>query len=131
MKNEFHGRGASYPLQVAATGGMRESANLRKIEESIRIILGTNYGERLMRPTFGCNLKSLVYASINDATINLARQYTEDGLKRWEPRIDVLDVNVNVDSRALGVLQINISYRVRATHEVRSMVYPFYLEKRP
>jgi phage baseplate assembly protein W len=84
-----------------------------------------------MRPTFGCNLKSLVFAPINDATINLARQYTEDGLKRWEPRIEVLAVNVNVDERTIGVLQINITYRVRATHEVRSMVYPFYLEKRP
>jgi phage baseplate assembly protein W len=118
-------------MQVAATGGLRESANLRKIEESIRIILGTNFGERLMRPTFGCNLKSLVFAPINDATINLARQYAEDGLKRWEPRIEVLAVNVNVDERTIGVLQINITYRVRATHEVRSMVYPFYLEKRP
>lgn len=131
MKQEFHGRGASFPLQVAATGGVRESANLRKIEESIRIILGTQHGERLMRPTFGCNLKSLVFSPINDATINLARQYTEDGLRRWEPRIVLVSVTVAVDQRSLGVLQINITYRVRATHEVRSMVYPFYLEKRP
>lgn len=130
MKNEFHGRGAAFPLQVAATGGIRESASLLRIEHSIRIILGTQHGERLMRPTFGCNLKSLVYASINESTINLARQYVEDGLTRWEPRIELLGVTVLVSDRALGVLAIDISYRVRATHEVRSMVYPFYLEKR-
>ena len=130
MKHEFHGRGAAFPLQIAATGGIRESANLRKIEDSIRIILGTQHGERLMRPTFGCNLKSLVFAPINASTINLARHYVEEGLKRWEPRIELISVTVVVADRVHGLLEINVSYRVRATHEVRSMVYPFYLEKR-
>jgi uncharacterized protein len=129
MKPEHHGRGAAFPLQVAATGGFREAAGLQKIEESIRIILGTQHGERLMRPTFGCNLKSLAFAPVNEATINLARHYVEEGLRRWEPRIDVMEVSVTARDRREGVLDIHVSYRVRATHEARSMVYPFYLEQ--
>lgn len=128
MRPELYGRGAQFPLAVAATGGVAESAGVRKIEESIRIILGTQHGERVMRPTFGCNLKSLVFAPNNVATANLARHYVEEGLARWEPRIELLEVLVENDNRA-AALRIHVHYRVRATQDVQSMVYPFYLEQ--
>jgi phage baseplate assembly protein W len=130
-QTEFHGRGAAYPLEASTTGGVRESSGARKVEESVRIILGTQHGERVMRPTFGCNLRSLVFAPNNDATANLARHYVEDGLRRWEPRIEVMDVRVDngVDVNRRGQLIINITFRLRATGEVQSMVYPFYLER--
>ena len=128
MRPELYGRGARFPLAIDIGGGIAESAGIRKIEESIRIILGTQYGERVMRPTFGCNLKSLAFAPNNVATANLARHYVQDGLTQWEPRIDVQDVLVDNDNRN-GVLLIHVHYRVRATQDARSLVYPFYLEQ--
>lgn len=128
MKPELYGRGASFPFAVDATGGVAETAGVPKIEEAIRIILGTQYGERVMRPTFGCNLKSLVFSPNNIATANLARHYVEDGLARWEPRIELLEVLVENDNRG-ATLRIHVHYRVRATQDVRSMIYPFYLEQ--
>ena len=77
-----------------------------------------------MRPTFGCNLKSLVFAPNNEATANLARYYVEDGLRQWETRIDVFDVLVENDNLN-GYLLINIHYRILASQEVHSMIYPF------
>ncbi|HET7187592.1 MAG TPA: GPW/gp25 family protein, partial [Gemmatimonadaceae bacterium] len=59
---------------------------------------------------------------------NLARHYVEDGLGRWEPRIELMEVVVENDNRG-GALRIHVHYRVRATQDVRSMVYPFYLEQ--
>ena len=128
MNDEFYGRGLAYPLQTSAKGGLAESAGMRKIEESIRIILGTNHGERVMRPRFGCNLSSLVVRAQQRATANLARVYVEEGLRRWEPRIELMDVRVENDNRQ-GCLLIDITYRVRATQDVASLIYPFYLEQ--
>jgi uncharacterized protein len=128
MSAELYGRGASFPLAIEASGGIRESAGERKVEEAIRIILGTQHGERVMRPTFGCNLKRLVFAPNNLQTANLARHYVEDGLRRWEPRIEVLDVHI-VNQPDVAALDITIMYRLRATQDVRSMVYPFYLDR--
>ena len=125
---EFYGRGASFPLTISAKGGWRETVGLDKIEESIRIILGTQPGERVMRPTFGCGLKRLVFAPINEATLNLARHYVEDGLQQWEPRIDVMNVLVAPD-RLRGLLLIHFHYRVKATQDTRSLIYPFYVEQ--
>ncbi len=127
MSIDFYGSGISYPLQIGARGGIHQSTGVQKIEESIRIILGTQYGERLMRPAFGCNLKSLVFAPNNEATANLARYYVEEGLSRWEPRIDVFEVLVKNDDQN-GLLLIEIHYRLHATQEVRSISVPFSLE---
>jgi len=125
--DEFFGRGISYPLRVGGTGGIVQSVGAAKVEEAIRVILGTQYGERVMRPAFGCNLQSLMFAPNNTTTAHLARFYVEEGLKMWEPRIEVLQVTVDNDL-AQGVLLIQIEYRLRATQDVRSLVYPFYLD---
>src|SRR5688500_13898527 len=98
-RQEFYGRGASFPLAIDATGGHSESVGSRKVDEAIRIVLGTQHGERVMRPTFGCNLQSLAFAPNNVATANLARHYVETGLTRWEPRIELVEVRVENDNR--------------------------------
>ena len=92
----------------------------------MRIILGTQHGERVMRPDFGCNLRSLVFAPMNEATLNLARHLVGEGLARWEPRIDVMEVRVEPANEA-GTLLIHVLYRVRSTQEVGTLVYPYYL----
>src|SRR5215212_3407165 len=116
VTDEIYGRGLSHPLRLDATG-MSASAGARKVEESIRLILGTQYGERLMRPTFGSNLRTLAFAPNNSSTANLARYYVAEGLARWEPRVEVLDVAVDSDNRAAR-LDITVTYRLRATQDV-------------
>jgi uncharacterized protein len=128
MSAEVYGRGASFPFAIEASGGIRESAGQRKIEEAMRIILGTQHGERVMRPTFGCNLKRLVFAPNNPQTANVARHYVEEGLGRWEPRIQLVEVSV-ANAAGQHTLEITITYRIRATQELHSMIYPFYLEQ--
>jgi uncharacterized protein len=124
---QFLGRGLAVPLRLDGPG-LAAAAGIDKVEESMRVILGTQYGERVMRPQFGCNLGSLAFAPNDTATANLARYYVADGLTRWEPRIEVTGVDV-VNDVPLGCLVITVGYRLRATRDVRSLVYPFYLEQ--
>ncbi len=126
MTDEIYGRGLSHPLRLDADA-LSASSGARKVEESIRLILGTQYGERLMRPTFGSNLRTLAFAPSNSSTANLARYYVAEGLARWEPRIEVLEVAVD-NSATQPLLVISITYRLRATQDVHNLVYPFYLE---
>jgi phage baseplate assembly protein W len=126
VNERFYGRGLAVPLAIGIAG-LAQAAAEDKVEASIRTILGTRYGERMMRPDFGSNLASLLFAPNTAATANLARHYVADALTRWEPRIDSLDVSV-VNDNVDAVLMIAIRYRLRATQELRSLVYPFYLE---
>ncbi|WP_194814240.1 GPW/gp25 family protein [Nocardia sp. XZ_19_385] len=129
MDSDIYGRGIAWPFRLGLAG-IAESAGTDRIEESIRVILGTQHGERVMRPRFGCNLSSLVFAPNNAATANLARFYVEDALSTWEPRIELTDIAVENDNQG-GRLVITISYRLRATKGLRTFVYPFALERRP
>ncbi|WP_333738005.1 GPW/gp25 family protein [Streptomyces sp. IBSBF 2806] len=129
MESDVHGRGIAFPVRLEAAG-FGESVGPRKIQESILLILGTQYGERVMRPDFGCNLKRLMFAPNNEATANLARYYVEEGLTRCEPRIELLDVTVTND-RARPALVIDVSYRIRATATADRLLHPFPLERSP
>jgi phage baseplate assembly protein W len=126
MASDIYGQGIATPLRQGVTG-LAVSSGVDRVEQSIRVILGTQHGERVMRPTFGCNLNSLVFAPNTTATANLARYYVESGLAQWEPRIEVLAVDVTND-HVEGALVITIAYRLRATGQTRTLVFPFSLE---
>lgn len=124
---EFIGHGLAFPLQMDPKGSVALATGERDIEQAVRIVLGTAPGERKMRPEFGCRIHELVFAPRNATTEGLAILYVQQALDRWEPRIDLQEVSVAPDSGADGVMLIEITYRVRDTHNPRSIVYPFYL----
>lgn len=128
MNTDFLGKGFAVPLRVNSRGGITSSQQAQKVRESILTILGTQYGERVMRPNFGCNLESLVFAPNNRATANLAQYYVEEGLNTWEPRILLEEVGVTNDYDQ-NRLVIQIRYRIKSTYEPQNLVYPFYLEQ--
>lgn len=127
--NSLIGRGWAFPVGVNGSGGIALASGTDEIDESIALILGTSLGERVMRPDFGCRIHELVFSPVNGETLGLAKRYVEDALGWWEPRIDVLETRAEADPREshLGKLLIWITYEVRATHDRRSLVYPFYL----
>jgi len=121
------GTGWSFPLQTDGRGGIALSRYENDIVESIRIILGTAKGERRMRPDFGCDIHRLAFAPNNATTWGLATRYIEEALGWWEPRIEVTDIDPRPDPTDHSRLLIDIRYRVKVTHDERSIVYPFYL----
>jgi uncharacterized protein len=125
--NPIIGRGWHFPPQLDERGTIALTDDRDEIEEAIRIILGTAPGQRVMRTDFGCRIHELVFAPNNSATAGLAGRYITEALGRWEPRIEVERVDVDVDAGALECLLITVHYRVLATHSNRSLVYPFYL----
>ena len=124
---EYLGQGLAFPLRMNARGELALASPDRDIEEAIRIILGTQPGERVMRPDFGCRAHELLFEPMHAGTETLMQQYVAEALDMWEPRIDVLGVNVYVDREMDGALWAEITYVIKATHDERSIVYPFFL----
>jgi phage baseplate assembly protein W len=125
---EFIGQGWAFPLQLSPRGQVALAHGERDIEQAIRIILETVPGERVMRPEFGCRAKELLFAPMNAATEVLLVRYVQLALEQWEPRVTIVSVRV-VDSPSDGVWQVGINYEVKATHDTRSIVYPFYISE--
>jgi phage baseplate assembly protein W len=122
----FLGQGIRYPLQVSG-GRLVLSRGERKIEESIRFLLGTAQGERLMRPDLGCGLHDLVFAPGSNATTTQVAAAVRETLVLYEPRIDVLDISVEIPPGASNLLLIRIAYRIRENNAITNMVYPYYV----
>ena len=127
MSEQFIGRGWAFPLRVDATGGIALVAREQKIEEAIRLILGTSPGERPMRPEFGCRIHEHLFASADAETANAIGRDVRSALQRWEPRIDVIDVVVTFDGQDSALLYIDVRYSIRATNDRRNLVFPFYV----
>jgi phage baseplate assembly protein W len=127
----FLGSGLNFPLRTDARGQLILNSGNADIEQAIRIILSTQPGERVMRPTFGCRAHELLFEPRSPTTISLLQEYVHDALRVWEPRIEVLQVRVNADDANAGSLLVDIEYQIKATHDTRSIVYPFFIEEEP
>ena len=129
MPQKFLGVGWKFPIKVNSAGGLAFSQYEQDIEESIYIILGTAKNERLMRPDFGCGIHDFVFAPADEFTIQSIQYRVEEALRDWEPRIDLLNVDVSSSETERNHLIINIEYRIRSTNTFYNLVYPFYLEE--
>jgi len=127
MPQEIVGRGWVFPPHIGPQGGIALTHERNEIDQAIHIILSTSPGERVMRPTFGCRLHHIVFDPNNSHTAARARRYVEEALGMWEPRISVVRVDVHHDADQANCLIIEVQYEVKATHDQRSLVYPFYL----
>lgn len=126
----FLGVGWSFPVAPDAAGQDVERAEYEEdIRQSIRIILETSPGERVMRPDFGSGLMAFVFEPLNMTTLALVKQRVEQALVLWEPRIDLREVTVTAAGSVRNRLDIEIGYQVRATNTFYNLVYPFYLQE--
>jgi hypothetical protein len=123
----FLGRGWGFPVKAGPDGEVAMAAFEEDIRQSIRIILGTNPGERVMRPDFGAGLNALVFEPLNTTTMALVQHRVELALVTWEPRILVESVRVSTNPEERNLLLIEVGYRVRLTNTFYNLVYPFYL----
>lgn len=126
----FLGTGWSFPpafLRRSCTVAM-VSAEV-DVKESLWILLSTMKGERIMLPAYGCDIWRLVFRAINTTLIGQVEQMIAKAILNWEPRVTVLDLVASVRPGAVGVLDVEIDYVIRATNSRSNLVYPFYLEE--
>ena len=123
------GRGWASPPSVDPAGDVRLESGPEKVRQSIRLILSTRRGERLMRPDFGAGLEDFLFEPLSTTTAALIRHRVETALVLWEPRIDLTEVLVDLVNRTAGRVDITIGYRIRATNTFYNLVYPFFLHE--
>lgn len=123
---EFVGVGVSFPIETTPSGSIQLVSGHQELTQAIRLILGTAYGERPMRPEFGCAIHDLVFSPGDTSLAGLIAYEVRASLRRWEPRIDVGDVRVHFDGDDDGLVYIDISYTIRKSNDPRNLVFPFY-----
>ncbi len=129
VKKSFLGTGWSFPVRIGSNGGIAMSSYESNIEESIRLILGTAVGERIMEPEFGSHIHDYVFHPNNPNTASLVSSYAQQALAKLEPRVEEIDIQAYPDKNNEKTLVLNINYKIIRDNELRNMVYPFYLRR--
>src|SRR6266705_2149200 len=126
----FLGTGWSFPpafsrslLGVEMVGGTAD------IHESLGILFATTPGERVMLPGYGCDLWRMVFRDLTTTLLTELKDMVEQAIILWEPRIDVLSVDVVQDPVEDGLVRISVEFVVRRTNARSNFVYPFYMRE--
>jgi hypothetical protein len=109
-------------------GCLRYPSLEQSVRQSIKIILQTRPGERLMRPRFGGGLDRFLHEANTLTTRRQIRDVITESLERWEQRIlldrvDVWEIEEHPDR-----IRVEIVYRLRRTNQAQQLGITLELE---
>lgn len=126
----FLGKGWAFPPKFNGEASpVKMMSGEEDIEQSLRILLSTRLGERIMRPEFGTDIHDRVYHNMDLTMRTQLRAAIEKAVLYFEPRIALTNVQFDVSGEADGILRILLEYTVRLTNTRGNMVYPYYYEE--
>ena len=128
MAREFLGRGWRFPILPDEAGRLGYAQGDAHVEQSLRVLLLTRLGERVMRPAFGSDAPRLVFAPGSDRYLRLLESTLRDAVRDGEPGVVLDEVRAEADPRDQTHVVVSIAYRVRPTNSRLNLVFPFYLD---
>lgn len=127
MASDFTGTGWRFPILPDASGALAYASGGENVEQSLRILLLTELGQRVMRPDFGSRAARLVFAPGSIQYLGILETTVREAIRDWEPRIEVEDVRAESDPNDETRVSVRLAYKVRPTNTRYNLVFPFYL----
>lgn len=131
--SEIVGKGWKFPFSFNELGGVStqdsksESDAVELINQSIRQILGTAVGERVIRRSFGSLLFTLVDENIDQFLQAEIRRNVFDAIETHERRVILQESLIDFTNRDGGMVSIAANYQIIKSQRSGNLVFPFYL----
>ena len=93
------------------SGDLITLSNENAIARSVRNIVLTSPGEKIFDPDFGSNIGEILFENIDEITAVSIQEEIENSLSNYEPRVEIIDVNVKPDYDQ-HQFDVMISYRI-------------------
>lgn len=122
----FLGNGWSFPPQFDAGRGVIMTADEDDIQASLKILFGTTPGERFLVPKYGLDMHELMFEPMSTTMRTLLTDRVRTAILIYEPRIKLLNLQIDNPDPGEGTLRILLEYEVRATNSRFNLVFPFY-----
>lgn len=105
--------GWQFPFEISKEYGRVEcSSDSDNIRQSVKIILLTEPGERMMHPKFGTKLHQFLFENMNTQTREMICREVSNSLQTWEKRIQDIRVEAEMSPESQGELHVAVTYRI-------------------
>jgi len=81
------------------------------LESSLKMLLTTARGERLMEPEYGTNLRRMLFDPLNDALRSAVREEIARTVAQWEPRVEILFLEVAEEVSDTRKVSLQVGFR--------------------
>lgn len=133
LNTSFLGRGWSFPPQfnkrVDGVGDLAMSEDEKDIRESLSILLGTRKGERIMLPSYGCDLIDMTFDNMTTSFRSYIIDQIRSAIIRYESRINLHNITIRAERMEEGFALVDIDYSIVTTNTRTNFVYPFYINE--
>lgn len=93
------------------TGDVGTKSDVNAINQSVKNLINTNYYERPFNPTFGCNIRGLLFELADPITIEDLKNAIVETLQNHEPRIQLINIFIE-DMQDQNAYHISIQYEI-------------------
>lgn len=101
--------GVTLPFRISSGSvGYFETSNteIEAVENNVRSLLVTNWGERPMRYRFGCNLREFLFEPLRNEELKIRiADRISDQIKQWLPFLRLKTLNIFFFEDGVGVSQ--------------------------
>lgn len=105
------GYGWAFPVIVdAVTGKIKKAVNEDMVHQSVKMVLGTNFGERYLEPEFGAGLQKYAFEIADYTTLKEIEKDVRESLALWEKRITEVEALARLEDD--GRVVVDVSYRI-------------------
>lgn len=125
------GTGWGFPVEFSKKEGnsVRMVSLEEDIAESLRILLSTRPGERVLRPFFGINLEDMVFEPVEESLKTYIKDLITKAILYFEPRIDLVNIDILTEEVLEGRFKVELEYEIRSTNSRFNFVYDYYLRE--
>jgi phage baseplate assembly protein W len=123
----FLGTGWSFPpafnQQLGTVSMLQDEAD---IQSSLEVLLSTRLGERVMQPTYGCNLDELLFEPLTTTLKTYIGDLIRTAILFHEARITLNKLDMTESNDLEGLVLIKLEYTVKSTNSRYNYVFPYY-----
>jgi phage baseplate assembly protein W len=94
--------------------------NENAVKESIKNLVLTDRGERLMQPFIGGGIRELLFENMTPATIKIIENRVRETIETYEPRCEIISVNVSANLEENSV-RVSLQFYVTNIEQATSL----------
>jgi phage baseplate assembly protein W len=102
------------------TGNIARVTDEQSVKQALRTLILTNNGERFHQKSLGTNLNSMLFDMIDPVTSNMIRNSIEESIGNFEPRVDLIQVQV-IPDEIRQEYRVNIFFRIINIPEIQQL----------